>query len=67
MGSGLFVAFADGEQLERSASAPYLGTVVSAGGKPDLEVSCRISEAWGAFGKLSPVWKAPVSNYKKVG
>eukprot|EP00969_Alexandrium_andersonii_P278608 12314864-Alexandrium_andersonii.AAC.1 len=66
MGSDLFVAFPDGETLERSASAPYLGTVLSADGKPDLEVSHRVSEAWGTFRKLSPVWKAPVSNHKKV-
>eukprot|EP00969_Alexandrium_andersonii_P171433 7578494-Alexandrium_andersonii.AAC.1 len=66
MGSDLCVAFPDGAMLERSASAPYLGTVVAADGKPDLEVSHRIGEAWGTFRKLSPVWKAPVSTHKKI-
>eukprot|EP00969_Alexandrium_andersonii_P133320 5895857-Alexandrium_andersonii.AAC.1 len=65
MGSDLFVAFPEGDILDRAASAPDLGTILSSDGKPDLEVSHRIADSWAAFRKLSPVWKAPVSAHKK--
>eukprot|EP00969_Alexandrium_andersonii_P081155 3578207-Alexandrium_andersonii.AAC.1 len=65
MGSDLFVAFPDGDILDRSSSAPYLGTILAADGKPDLEVSHRVANSWAAFRKPSPVWKAPVSTHKE--